>query len=111
MQTIKMKNHVYINSGYSIVGPLEGKGPLKEYFDYVIQDDTLKEKTFEKSERTRHPVNREGGSAWLICKIHKPENTAHPKNRDHHRSTHDVHEPIPGLECRLHHRGKGQSCL
>lgn len=51
MQTIKMKNNVYIISGYSMVGPLEGKGPLKDYFDYVIQDDTLKEKTFEKSER------------------------------------------------------------
>ena len=51
MQTIKMKNNVYIISGYSMVGPLEGKGPLKEYFDYIIQDDTLKEKTFEKSER------------------------------------------------------------
>lgn len=51
MQTIKLKNNVYIISGYSMVGPLEGAGPLKEYFDYVIQDDTLKEKTFEKSER------------------------------------------------------------
>ena len=51
MQTIKMKNNVYLISGYSMVGPLEGKGPLKEYFDYIIQDDTLKEKTFEKSER------------------------------------------------------------
>lgn len=51
MQTIKFKNNVYLLSGYSIVGPLEGKGPLKEYFDYVLQDDTLKEKTFEKSER------------------------------------------------------------
>ena len=51
MQTIKMKNNVYLISSYSMVGPLEGKGPLKDYFDYVIQDDTLKEKTFEKSER------------------------------------------------------------
>ena len=51
MQTIKLKNNVYLLSGYSMVGPLEGKGPLKEYFDYVIQDDTLKEKTYEKSER------------------------------------------------------------
>ncbi len=51
MQTIKLKNNVFINAGYSIVGPLEGKGPLKDYFDYVLQDDTLKEKTFEKSER------------------------------------------------------------
>ena len=51
MQTIKIKNNVYLLSGYSIVGPLEGKGPLKEYFDYILKDDTLKEKTFEKSER------------------------------------------------------------
>ena len=51
MQTIKMKNNVYISACYSMVGPLEGKGPLKEYFDYIIQDDTLKEKSFEKSER------------------------------------------------------------
>lgn len=51
MQTIKMKNPVYVMSGYSIAGPLEGSGPLKNYFDYVLKDDTLKEKTFEKSER------------------------------------------------------------
>ena len=51
MQTIKMKNNVYVLSGYSIVGPLEGKGPLGDYFDYVLKDDTMKEKTFEKSER------------------------------------------------------------
>ena len=51
MQTIKLKNKPYLLAGYSMVGPLEGKGPLKEYFDYVIQEDTLKEKTFEKSER------------------------------------------------------------
>lgn len=51
MRTIKLKNPVYLLNGYSAVGPLEGKGPLKEYFDYVIQDDTLKEKSFEKAER------------------------------------------------------------
>ena len=49
MQTIIMTNNVYILSGYSIVGPLEGKGPLKDYFDYILKDDTLKEKTYEKS--------------------------------------------------------------
>ncbi len=51
MQTYKLKNNVYILEGFTMVGPLEGKGPLKDYFDYVIQDDTLKEKTFEKAER------------------------------------------------------------
>lgn len=51
MQTIKMKNNTYLLNGYSIVGPMEGKGPLKDYFDYILKDDTLKEKTFEKAER------------------------------------------------------------
>ena len=51
MQTIKLKHNVYLLKGYSIVGPLEGKGPLREYFDYILKDDTLKENTFEKSER------------------------------------------------------------
>lgn len=51
MQTIKIKNNVYLLEGYSMVGPLEGKGPLKDYFDYIFKDDTLKEKTFEKAER------------------------------------------------------------
>lgn len=51
MQTIKMKRDVFLLSGYSVVGPLEGKGPLKEYYDYILKDDTLQEKTFEKSER------------------------------------------------------------
>ncbi len=51
MQTIKIKNPVYLLDGYSMVGPLEGAGPLKDYFNYILKDDTLKEKTFEKSER------------------------------------------------------------
>jgi len=51
MQTIKMKNNTYLLSGYSIVGPLESKGPLKDYFDYTLKDDTFGEKTFEKAER------------------------------------------------------------
>lgn len=51
MQTIKLKKKTYLLEGYSIVGPLEGTGPLKDYFDYILKDDTLKESSFEKSER------------------------------------------------------------
>lgn len=51
MQTIKMKHNTYLLNGYSVVGPLEGKGPLQNYFDYIMKDDTLKEKSFEKAER------------------------------------------------------------
>ena len=35
MQTYKLKNKVYILEGFSMVGPLEGKGPLKDYLDYI----------------------------------------------------------------------------
>lgn len=51
MQTIILKNNTYLFEGYSMVGPLESKGPLKDYFDFCFADDTLKEKTFEKAER------------------------------------------------------------
>lgn len=51
MQTIKLKTPVYLLSGFSMVGPMEGKGPLKDYFDYILTDDTLKQKSFEKAER------------------------------------------------------------
>lgn len=51
MQTIKLKNGAYLYSGYSMVGPMEAKGPLRSYFDFCFKDDTLKEKTFEKAER------------------------------------------------------------
>lgn len=46
-----MKNDTYLLAGFSAVGILESKGPLKDYFDYCIKDDTLKESTYEKSER------------------------------------------------------------
>lgn len=51
MQTIILKNGAYLYSGYSMVGPMEAKGPLRSYFDFCFKDDTLKEKTFEKAER------------------------------------------------------------
>lgn len=50
-QTIVFSNAPKILSGYSIVGEKEGNGNLKDYFDYVLKDDTFGEKTFEKAER------------------------------------------------------------
>jgi stage V sporulation protein AD len=50
-QTIFFKNKPVIISGYSIVGPKEGLGPLGEYFDFIMKDDTFTEKTFELAER------------------------------------------------------------
>lgn len=50
-QTVIFNNKPTIIGSYSLVGPLEGKGPLKEYFDYVLQQDKFKENTFELAER------------------------------------------------------------
>jgi len=44
------ENKPVIISGFGIAGPKEGKGPLAEYFDEIIKDDTFGEKTYEKAE-------------------------------------------------------------
>ncbi|MPW26334.1 stage V sporulation protein AD [Alkalibaculum sp. M08DMB] len=49
-QTIRFENPPTILNTASIVGPKEGEGPLRDYFDKVECDDTCKEKTFEKAE-------------------------------------------------------------
>lgn len=49
-QTIKLESKPRIISTYSIVGPKEGDGPLKEYFDKVLQDDCNGCDSFEKAE-------------------------------------------------------------
>ena len=50
-QTVIFKNPPKIIGNYSIVGPKEGKGTFKDYFDCIINDDYFGEKTFEKAER------------------------------------------------------------
>jgi len=50
-QTIKLKNQPKIIGSYSIVGPKEGEGNFRDYFDYVMKNDHFGEKTFEKAER------------------------------------------------------------
>jgi stage V sporulation protein AD len=49
-QTVKLENMPSIIGSYSIVGPKEGKGPLKKYFDLILEDDLWGQKTFEKAE-------------------------------------------------------------
>ncbi|MBB6714664.1 stage V sporulation protein AD [Clostridium gasigenes] len=48
--TIKFDNPPKIISTYSIVGPKEGQGPLKTYFDEILSDDTCGKDSFEKAE-------------------------------------------------------------
>lgn len=49
-QTIKFENPPSIVGTASIVGPKEGEGPLSNYFDLVLEDDTWGQKSFEKAE-------------------------------------------------------------
>lgn len=49
-QTLVFANPPKVISAYSIVGPKEGQGPLKDWFDEILNDDMFQEKTFEKAE-------------------------------------------------------------
>ena len=49
-QTVKIQNPVSIVSTASIVGPKEGQGPLRLYFDYIIDDEMWGERSWEKAE-------------------------------------------------------------
>lgn len=66
MQTIELRNPPKIISTFSIVGPKEGEGPLKEYFDEIINDDTCGKDSYEKAERDlmftaiKESINRAG---------------------------------------------------
>lgn len=49
-QTVKLENPPSIISTASIVGPKEGQGPLKEYFDMILEDDLWGTESWEKCE-------------------------------------------------------------
>lgn len=49
-QTLKLENKPKIIATYSIVGPKEGEGPLKDYFHEILEDDMDGQKTYEKAE-------------------------------------------------------------
>lgn len=50
-QTVKFKNTPTIIGSYSIVGPKEGKGNFGKYFNYVMDNDTFGEASYEKAEK------------------------------------------------------------
>lgn len=49
-QTVELTNPPKIMATTSIVGPKEGDGPLKSYFDIILEDDKNGEDSFEKAE-------------------------------------------------------------
>ena len=65
MQTIKFDNPPSIVATASIVGPKEGQGPLKKYFDEILNDELWGEKSWEKAESKmlRETINKAISSA------------------------------------------------
>ena len=49
-QSVKFNNKIYIISTASTVGPKEGEGPLKDFFDIILEDSLYGEQSWEKSE-------------------------------------------------------------
>jgi stage V sporulation protein AD len=49
-QTVRFENPPSIVTTAAIVGPKEGQGPLRLYFDNIIEDELWGEKTWEKAE-------------------------------------------------------------
>jgi len=49
-QTVKLQNPPSITSTASLAGPKEGQGPLRLYFDQIIEDEMWGEKSWEKAE-------------------------------------------------------------
>ena len=49
-QTLIFENEPYITGAYAIGGKKEGEGPLRDWFDECINDDTYGEQTWEKAE-------------------------------------------------------------
>lgn len=50
-QTVFLYNKPRFIANFSVVGPKEGKGPMGKYFDKVLENDMLGQKTFEKAEQ------------------------------------------------------------
>ena len=48
--TIILNSHPSVTGFAAVVGKTEGEGPLKDEFDFVFEDDTLGEASFEKAE-------------------------------------------------------------
>lgn len=49
-QTVAINSNVSLVSGATIAGKKEGEGPLKKYFDVILEDAEWGEKTWEKTE-------------------------------------------------------------
>ena len=54
--TYEFDKNIYVKDSFSLVGKKEGEGPFGKYYNEIINDDTLGQKTFEKAEREMHKL-------------------------------------------------------
>lgn len=59
MSTIRLKN-VYLKAKYTVASKKEKEGPLKDYIDYLFNDNYCNEKSFEKAEQRLNKVAIDG---------------------------------------------------
>lgn len=71
MQTFIYDNPPSIASHISIVGPKEGKGPLADWFDTILEDDLLGQKSWElaESEMVRRAAEQAVAQAGLSADV------------------------------------------
>lgn len=55
-QSVKFENRPVVASTSSIVGDIEGAGPLGNYFDIILEDDMWGEESYEKAERKMYEM-------------------------------------------------------
>jgi stage V sporulation protein AD len=51
IQSVKLANPPVLISRAAVVGPKEGQGPLREFYDYIYSDNICGQASFEKAER------------------------------------------------------------
>ena len=60
-QTIKFDNPPSIIGTASIVGPMEGKGRFKDYYDLILNDNIYNESSWEKQKKI---IKRSRGNGY-----------------------------------------------
>ena len=50
-QSVLFSAPIYLEGSGSVVGSIEGRGPLRDYFDYVAEDALFGQDSFEKAEK------------------------------------------------------------
>jgi len=113
--TIVLNSHPSVTGFAAVVGKTEGEGPLKDEFDFVFEDDTLGEASFEKAESalqkeavTRIIKSRENArrSGFFSCR--RP---FEPMHRLVVRSAIAQYAFYRALRSVLHHGSVSRACL